>query len=84
MDPTPNGGPVTVSRFVTFILTPFIVVLSTWLANEAQTIFGADLDGAQLAVYLGSVAVPVGVACVAWIVNRGKYEIAKIDASQKL
>jgi len=75
-----SSGPITISRFVAFILTPFIVALSTLLANAAQSIAGVDLDSTQLAVYLSSVAVPVGIACVAWIVSRGRYEIAKLNA----
>jgi general stress protein CsbA len=75
-----DTGPITVSRFVAFILTPIIVSASTWLANEVQVIFGANLDGAQLAVYLSSVALPVGAACVTWLLNRGRYEIAKVNA----
>lgn len=78
-----DSNPITVSRFVAFILTPIIVSASTLVANAFQTWFGADLDGAQLAVYLSAVAIPVGAACVTWLVNRGRYEIAKIDASQQ-
>lgn len=76
-----NSGPLTVSRFVAFILTPIIVSASTLVANAFQTWFGADLDGAQLAVYLSAVAIPVGAACVTWLLNRGRYEVAKVNAA---
>jgi hypothetical protein len=61
-------------------LTPIIVVVATYLADLAQTLFNADLDGAELAAYLGSVAIPVGTVIAIWLFNRGKHELAKLEA----
>lgn len=63
-----------IGRYVAFLILPVATALAALIGVKAKAWFGVDLDTAEIAAWIGSVA--LGIAT--WLYNRGKYEVAKV------
>jgi hypothetical protein len=71
-DPSSN-----ISRWVTFLLGPLILIASGFVAIKAKSWFNYDLAPAEAAAYFTTIIGGIAAGVVTWVRNRGKYEIAK-------
>lgn len=69
--------PKVVAAAIVGVLTPLILILATFLANEAQTVFGMDLEGTALAVYITGFLLIVVAALVRLVEHVAKALVAK-------
>ena len=66
-----------VGRWVAFLITPLITLVSGFIALKANAWFGLNLAPAEVAAYVGGIVLSIGTAAGVWLHSRGKYEIAK-------
>lgn len=66
-----------VSRWVAFLFGPLTVLAGGFVAVKAKSWFGYDLDPAEAAAYFATIVGGIAAGVVAWVRNRGKYEIAE-------
>lgn len=67
-----------VGRWITFLATPLITLVSGFVALKANSWFDLNLAPADVAAYTGGVVLSIGTAVGVWLHNRGKYEIAEL------
>jgi hypothetical protein len=71
-DPSSN-----ISRWVTFLFGPLLLVAGAFVAAKAKQWFNYDLDPAAATAYFVGIVGGLAALVVTWLRNRGKYEIAK-------
>lgn len=72
--PNPQSN---ISRWVTFLFGPLVLLASGVIAVKAKSWFNYDLAPAEAAAYLFGIVGSVGAIVWKWVHNRGLYEIAK-------
>lgn len=66
-----------ISRWVTFLLGPLILLASAFVAAKAKQWFNYDLNPAEAAAYFFGIVGGVAALIYKWLHNRGVYEAAK-------
>lgn len=66
-----------ISRWVVFLLTPLILIASSFIAIKAKTWFNYDLSPAATATYLFTIIGGIAALIWKWVHNRGEQELAK-------
>jgi hypothetical protein len=66
-----------ISRWVTFLLGPLILLASAFVAAKAKQWFNYDLNPAEAAAYFFGIVGSVGALIYKWLHNRGIYEVSK-------
>lgn len=66
-----------ISRWVVFLLTPLILLVSSFIAIKAKAWFNYDLSPAATAAYLFGLIGGVAAVIWKWVHNRGEQELAK-------
>lgn len=72
--PNPESN---ISRWVTFLLTPLILLAASFIAIKAKQWFNYDLSPAATAAYLFGIVGSIAAVIYKWVHNRGVYEISK-------
>lgn len=71
--PNPQSN---ISRWVTFLVAPLVLLVSSFIAIKAKTWFNYDLSPAAAAAYLFSIVGGVAAVIWKWVHNRGLHELA--------
>lgn len=66
-----------ISRWVTFLLAPLVLLAASFIAIKAKTWFNYDLSPAATAGYLFGLIGGVAGIIYKWVHNRGLYELSK-------
>lgn len=61
-----------ITRWVTFLVTPFVAAAALVVSAKANAWFGIALTPAEIVAFVLSLVAPI----VTWLWNRGKWEIA--------
>lgn len=61
-----------VTRWVTFVIAPLLLVGTTFVATKAKAWFGVELDTGEIVALLLSLVAPI----VAWLIGRIRWELA--------
>lgn len=72
--PNPESN---ISRWVTFLLGPLILLASAFIAVKAKSWFNYDLSPAAAAAYIVSIVGGIASLIWKWLHNRGAYELHK-------
>ena len=70
-DPSSN-----ISRWVTFLFGPLLVLAGAYVAAKSKQWFGYELDPAAATAYFVTIVGGIAAGVITWLRNRGKYEIA--------
>lgn len=71
--PQPDSpGSSYISRWVAFLILPFVTAIATLVSTKAKAWFGVDLDPAEVVAFVLATAGGIAV----WLYNRGKFEVA--------
>jgi hypothetical protein len=72
MDPTSN-----ISRWITFVVTPFLALAGGFIALKANTWFGMHLAPAEATAWVTAVVGGIIALALKWLHTRGQFELAK-------
>jgi len=72
--PNPESN---ISRWVTFLVSPLVLLLSGFIAVKAKAWFNYDLSPAATAAYIFGIVGSIGAVIWKWVHNRGLHELAE-------
>lgn len=67
-----------ISRWVTFVVTPFVLLAAAWVSIKAKSWFNYDLSPAEAAAYIFGILGGITLVIYKWVHGRGNYDLAKI------
>lgn len=70
-----------IGRWVAFVVIPAVTTSFTAVAYWLQNAIGIDLQAypAIAATFVGTVALGIAGAGIAWLINRGKHEVQALN-----
>lgn len=66
-----------ISRWIAFLILPLATLVGAFVAIKAKAWFNYDLDPAAATAYIVTIVGGIAGGIIAWLHNRGEYEIAE-------
>jgi hypothetical protein len=67
-----------ISRWVAFLVSPLVLLISGFIALKAKTWFNLDVSPQDVAAYVFGLVLSLGAILTTWLHHSGKQELAKL------